>query len=260
MRKTSHPPVVLLIGGNDPSGGAGLVADIQAVTAAGAHPAPVVAALTVQDSSDVTDVEALDPSKVVAQAEAVLADLPVAAVKLGLLASAAVGRAVSELLKKYPPRPVVVDPVLAAGGGAPLAEDALLDVYLQELFPLATLVTPNAGESRRFAPQAEDAAGRAHVILRAGARHVLIKGADETGADVHHHLYGPKRAHREYIWPRLPGGYHGSGCTLASAVAARLARGQALEAAVGSAQRYTWEALRDGWQLGRGQRFPKRGL
>jgi hydroxymethylpyrimidine/phosphomethylpyrimidine kinase len=258
MAKTDKLPVVLVIAGNDPSGGAGLVADIQAITAAGAHPAPVVAALTVQDSRDVQSVQAVEPGYVAAQARAVLEDMPVAAIKLGLLASAAVGEAVAGLLKQYPAIPLVIDPVLAASGGGQLAEDALLKVYLERLFPLATLVTPNALESRRFAPQAHDAAGRAAVLLATGARHVLIKGADEDAAEVHNHLFGPGGRHQELTWPRLPGSYHGSGCTLASAIAARLGLGQKLPDAVRDAQRYTFETLQRGWQPGKGQHIPRR--
>lgn len=258
MRNASHPPVVLVIAGNDPSGGAGLVADIQAIAAAGAHPAPVVAALTVQDTRDVMRVEAVTPELVTEQARAVLADLPVRAVKLGLLASAAVGQAVAVLLAAHRALPLVVDPVLAASGGSKLAEDALLRVYRDALFPLATLVTPNAAESRRLAPDAKDPETRAQALLATGARHVLIKGADEDSPEVHNHLFGPGGAHREFTWPRLPGSYHGSGCTLASAVAARLAHGMDLTQAVEEAQRYTWDALERGWQPGRGQRIPDR--
>jgi hydroxymethylpyrimidine/phosphomethylpyrimidine kinase len=258
MRNASPPPVVLVIAGNDPSGGAGLVADIQAIGAADAHPAPVVAALTVQDTHNVMRVEAVAPELVTEQARAVLSDLPVRAVKLGLLAGAAVGQAVAALLATRRDLPLVVDPVLAASGGGPLAEDALLSVYLDALFPLATLVTPNAAESRRLAPAAKDLETRAEALLATGARHVLIKGADEDSPEVHNHLFGPGGAHRVFNWPRLPGSYHGSGCTLASAIAARLAHGMDLAQAVEEAQRYTWDALQRGWQPGRGQRIPDR--
>ena len=253
-----QPPVVLVIAGNDPSGGAGLAADIQAITAAGAHPAPVTAALTIQDTGDVRRVQAVDAEWVVAQAQAVLADMPVAAVKLGLLADAAVGHAVAQLLAGHRSLPVVVDPVLAASGGGRLAADELLEVYLRELFPLAALVTPNAAESRRFAPAAVDAAGRAEALLATGARHVLVKGGDEDTPEVRNHLFGPAGFHRESVWPRLPHSYHGSGCTLASAIAARLALGQDLPHAVQDAERYTHEALRRGWQPGRHQHLPRR--
>lgn len=258
MGQITQPPVVLVIAGNDPSGGAGLAADIQAITAAGAHPAPVVAALTVQDTRDVRHVQAVEAALVVEQARTVLADMPVAAIKLGLLADAAVGRALAQLLKGHASLPLVIDPVLAASGGGQLAADALLEVYLQELFPLASLITPNAAESRRFAPAAADPAGRAQVLLATGARHVLVKGADEDSPDVRNHLFGRDGFHRESIWPRLPHSYHGSGCTLASAIAARLALGHAMPDAVQDAQRYTHDALRRGWQPGRGQHIPRR--
>lgn len=258
MVKTDRPPVVLVIAGNDPSGGAGIAADIQAITAAGAHPAPVVAALTVQDSREVRSVQAVEPSYVAGQARAVLEDMSVAAVKLGLLASASVGEAVAGLLKQYPSVPVVIDPVLAASGGGQLADDALLHVYLETLFPLATLVTPNAAESRQLAPAAADPPARAQALLATGARYVLVKGGDEDTPEVRNHLLGPQGFHRESIWPRLPHAYHGSGCTLASAIAARLALGQEVPDAVQDAQRYTFEALQRGWRPGQGQHLPRR--
>ena len=258
MGQITQPPVVLVVAGNDPSGGAGLAADIQAITAAGVHPAPVIAALTVQDTGDVRRVLAVDADMVTEQARAVLADMPVAAIKLGLLAGAGTGEAIAALLKQYPDIPVVIDPVLAASGGSPLAEDALLKVYLERLFPLATLITPNASESRRFAPAAEGPAARSQALLATGARHVLLKGADEDTPDVRNHLFGPGGFHRESLWPRLPHSYHGSGCTLASAIAARLALGQAMPDAVQEAQRYTYDALRRGWQPGRHQHIPRR--
>ena len=258
MHAAQQPPVVLVIAGNDPSGGAGLAADIQAIGAAGAHPAPVVAALTVQDTRDVQQVQAVDARLVRAQAEAVLADLPVAAIKLGLLASADVGREVAALLQAHTHIPLVIDPVLAASGGGRLAQEGLLAVYREALFPLATLITPNAAESRRFAPEAKDAAARAAILLASGARHVLIKGADEDSPDVLNQLFSQGGARQQYTWPRLPGQYHGSGCTLASAIAARLARGQSMETAIAEAQRYTWESLQRGWRLGHGQHIPDR--
>ncbi len=258
MRESAQPPVVLVIAGNDPSGGAGLAADIQALTALGAHPAPVVAALTVQDSVDVARVEAVEPALVVEQAERVLADMPVKAVKLGLLAAAATGAAVADLLAKHRSIPLVVDPVLAASGGGRLAEDALADVYLKRLFPLAAVATPNAAESRRLAPAAADAGARGAALLGTGAAHVLLKGADEDTPDVVNTLFSQGGKRETFTWPRLPESYHGSGCTLASALAALLARGLPVAEAVREAQRYTWEALQRGYRPGRGQYVPDR--
>lgn len=258
MRNFPLPPVVLVIAGNDPCGGAGLAADVQAVTALGAHPAPVAAALTVQDTRNVNRVLPVDPEFVREQARCVLEDMPVAAVKLGLLGSAAVGDAVAGLLASRQPLPLVIDPVLRASGGGVLAEEALIDTYLRLLFPHATLVTPNSDEGRRLAPQASDGAGRAAALLATGARYVLMKGADDDTPEVHNTLYGGEGGPLKFTWPRLPGIYHGSGCTLASAIAARLAHGQPPVEAVRDAQQYTWETLRRGWKLGRGQLIPDR--
>lgn len=259
MHETAQPPVVLVIAGNDPSGGAGLAADIQALTALGAHPAPVVAALTVQDSVDVMRVKVVEPELVVEQAERVLADMPVKAVKLGLLASAATGAAVAGLLAQHRHIPLVVDPVLAASGGGRLAEDALMEVYLKRLFPLAAVATPNAAESRRLAPEAADVAARGAALLATGAAHVLLKGADEDTLEVVNSLFS-NGAREDLTWPRLPGSYHGSGCTLASSIAALLARGTPVPEAVREAQRYTWQALNRGFRPGRGQSIPARRL
>jgi hydroxymethylpyrimidine/phosphomethylpyrimidine kinase len=258
MQTSAQPPVVLVIAGNDPSGGAGLGADIQALTALGAHPAPVVSALTVQDTVNATRVEPVTAELVCAQARAVLADLPVAAVKLGLLANAEIGEAVAGLLAEYADLPVILDPVLVAAGGAALAEDALLDVYLSRLIPAATVVTPNADESRRLAPTAESADARAQALIAAGANWVLLKGGDEDTADVCNRLYGAHGLFEENVWPRLPGTFHGSGCTLASAIAAHIARGETVPTAVADAQRWTWNALQSSWKLGRGQAIPNR--
>ncbi|MGH8322131.1 MAG: bifunctional hydroxymethylpyrimidine kinase/phosphomethylpyrimidine kinase, partial [Gammaproteobacteria bacterium] len=256
MHNSTLPPVVLIIAGNDPSGGAGLAADMQAVTALGAHPAPVISAITVQDTVNATRVEAIQPQLIVQQAETVLADLPVAAIKLGLIVNSAAAQAVAQILKAHTETPVVLDPVLIAGGGAVLAEEALISVYLETLLPLAAIVTPNAYESRRLAPEGADAKSRAAALLAHGCQHVLIKGADENTADVQNILFSRDGTQKGFSWPRLPGKYHGSGCTLASAIAALLARGYAPLEAVEQAQRYTWETLKQGWRLGKGQAIP----
>ncbi|HWP94937.1 MAG TPA: hydroxymethylpyrimidine/phosphomethylpyrimidine kinase [Gammaproteobacteria bacterium] len=252
------PPVVLIIAGNDPSGGAGICADTQTVSRLGCHPAPVLSSLTVQDTRNAYAVRALDPDFVVAQARTVLEDMPVRAIKLGLLGSAAVARAVGELLASRPEIPTVIDPVLVAAGGAALAEEEVTSVYLTDLLPRATIATPNALESRRLAPEAPTAGARATRLLALGCRYVLLKGADEDTPDVVNTLYSHDGQVIVHRWERLEGHYHGSGCTLASAIAARLAHGDAPVAAVAAAQAYTWNALRNGWKLGRGQRIPNR--
>src|SRR5262249_33431999 len=155
-----------------------------------------------------------------------------------------------------PDIPVVLDPVLVASGGGRLAESALIEVMLGRLLPLATVLTPNASELRALAPDAASPADRALTLVRAGAAYVLAKGGDEPTAEVHNVLYDRDGEIEHFTWSRLPHTYHGSGCTLASAIAALLAHGKTPRAAVEAAQRYTFEALRRGFGPGRGQLIP----
>ncbi|MCP1726045.1 hydroxymethylpyrimidine/phosphomethylpyrimidine kinase [Natronospira proteinivora] len=258
MTDKHQPPIVLIIAGNDPSGGAGVTADTQAVSALGCHPAPVITALTVQDTLNAYRVEVASPDLVAEQIATVLDDLPVAAVKIGLLGNAEVGRAVADVLESHPELPIVLDPVLVAAGGARLAEEDLIETLKTQLIPMSTVVTPNASEARSLVPDADSLARRADGLIAMGAPWVLQKGADEKTPAVDNHLFGPDDFRQDFRWERLPDQYHGSGCTLASAIAAEIAHGHAPADAVSRAQEWTWQALKQGWRLGKGQYIPNR--
>ncbi len=249
--------VTLAIGGHDPSGGAGIQADSEAIVALGGYAASAITCLTIQDTRNVQQLIPIDPSVVTAQAEAVLADLPVNTIKIGLVGSAAVAHALAQLLKKHPGIPVVLDPVLAAGGGTSLASDALRQTLLQELLPLACLATPNSQEARALA-SASDLNRCAEILLQHGCQQLLITGTHEEGSEVVNSLYGPKGLIEYWQWPRLPGEYHGSGCTLAAAVATLLAQGESLTEATYHAQDFAWQSLANAYRLGRGQALPNR--
>ncbi len=253
------PPTVLIVAGNDPSGGAGLTADLQTVTALGGHPAPAITALTVQDTRNASRVVPADPGLVTEQMQAVLEDQAVAAVKIGLLASAAIARAVADVLGALKrPIPVVLDPVLVAAGGAALAEQELGSVLVDTLMPMTTVATPNAHEIRQLAPDLGTREERAGRLLEGGCDFVLAKGGDEPTTDVENVLFGADGTVRSWTWPRLPNDYHGSGCTLAAAIAACLARGRSAEDAVDEAQVWTQSALAAAFRPGRGQHIPLR--
>lgn len=235
-----------------------MAADIQTVSALGGHPAPVLTALTVQDTRNAYRVEAAEPALVAEQARAVLADLPVRAIKIGLLATGDIGEAVADLLADHPTIPVVLDPVLVAAGGAALAEEALTSTLIKRLLPAATLLTPNALEIRRLAGDTGDRDSRARVLLGHGCRYVLAKGGDEDTPGVENVLYGRDGLVESFRWRRLPHQYHGSGCTLAAAIACLIASGRPVPAAVAEAQRYTWQALQQAYRPGHGQHVPRR--
>ncbi|MEW6569531.1 MAG: hydroxymethylpyrimidine/phosphomethylpyrimidine kinase, partial [Chloroflexota bacterium] len=258
MQELKPPPVVLVFAGLDPTGGAGLSADIEAIISQGCHAAPIATALTVQDTRDVIRVGQVDALLVVEQARALLEDVPVAAIKLGMLGSAAMVEAIHSILRDYPHIPVVLDPVLRAGGGTELADEELIEAMRELLIPQTTILTPNSEEARRLAPDADNLHACALSLLEQGSEYVLITGTHEPTPEVENLLFGGHRLLETLSWPRLPESYHGSGCTLASAIAGLLAQGHEPMTAIHQAQDYTWQTLEQAYRLGRGQMIPNR--
>ncbi|PAU66221.1 bifunctional hydroxymethylpyrimidine kinase/phosphomethylpyrimidine kinase [Pseudomonas sp. PIC25] len=258
MTTSPSRPVVLCLSGHDPSGGAGLQADIEALLAQGCHAAPAVTALTVQDTVNVSDFRVLDRDWVLAQARAVIADLPVAAVKLGMLGSVEMVDTVVEIMQALAGVPLVCDPVLRAGGGGALGKDDVGYAMRERLLPIARIATPNLPEARILAELPEGTADQCAEKLLPFAEYLLITGGHGDEQEVHNRLYGRDGLRETFTCQRLPGSYHGSGCTLASALSGRLALGEELVSAVRSALDYTWRCLRDAEAPGHGQYVPRR--
>ena len=258
------PPIVMTFAASDPTSGAGLQADLLTLASMGCHPLSVVTALTIQDTAGVEDVLPIDAEWVADQARALLEDMPVAAFKLGMLGSAEVVSVIAEILADYPDIPLVFDPVLASGRGDALADDETIAAMIELLLPQTTILTPNSFEARRLALDEDiedddpDLAECARRIVAAGCEFVLVTGTHENTPQVVNTLYGEHGVLRSDLWDRLPGSYHGSGCTLASAIAANLANGLDIADAVRDAQDYTWQALSAGFRPGMGQFIPDR--
>jgi hydroxymethylpyrimidine/phosphomethylpyrimidine kinase len=230
----------------------------------GCHALSVVTAVTVQDTVGVEDVLALDPEWVADQARCVLEDMPVTVFKIGLLGSVEIIAAIAEVVSDYPEVPLVLDPILSSGRGDELATDEMVAAMRELLIPQTTLITPNSLEARRLAVEDGDdsddvsLADCARRILTLGCEYVLITGTHENTAQVVNVLYSQEGVVRSDTWQRLPGAYHGSGCTLASAIAATVANGLAISEAVHDAQDYTWQTLSSGYRPGMGQHIPDR--
>lgn len=252
------PPMVLTFAASDPTGGAGLQADLLTIAALGCHPLSVVTALTVQDTRGVERMMPLEAAWISRQARALLDDIAVAAFKAGVLGSAENVRAVSEVVAAHATVPFVVDPVLASGRGDALAQEDAIAALRELILPRTTMLTPNSLEARRLADGATDLAECARRLVDQGCEYVLITGTHEAGPDVVNTLYDEDGVVREDRWPRLPATYHGSGCTLASAIAARLAQGVEPPQAARDAQHFTWESLAAGFKPGAGQHLPNR--
>jgi len=251
------PPVVLTFAATDPTSGAGLQADVLTIAALDCHPLGVVTALTAQDTIGVARMQPVDCAWITEQARCVLADVAVAAFKAGVLGCADNTRAVSEIIAAQRGVPLVVDPVLASGRGDALADESAVRALREWILPLTTVLTPNSLEARRLTGL-QDLRECARAVVERGYQYVLITGTHERGAEVVNTLYDASGVVREDHWPRLPHEYHGSGCTLASAIAAYLARGLDALAAVHEAQQFTWRALEAGFAAGRGQLLPQR--
>jgi len=256
--KSNNRPVVLVFAGNDPTGGAGIQADIETLVSLGCHPAPVITALTVQDTVGVKHYMPVEAGLVIAQARAVLEDMPVAVIKAGMFGSAENVTALAGILHDYPDIPLVLDPILTSGRGDPLTDDALVEAMSVLLLPQTALLTPNTLEVLRLAPDADNIDAAAQAILSTGCEFVLVTGTHETTPEVVNRLYGDRRLLETFHWERLPHTYHGSGCTLAAACAATLAHDLDVLEAVSEAQDFTWHALAHGARLGMGQHLPDR--
>lgn len=251
---------VLIFAGLDPSGGAGIAADILAVSAQGGHALPIVSALTVQDNDRVFDVIAVDAATLARQAEVLAAKIGIQAVKIGIPGSRANAQAIADVILglrlSNPELPVVLDPVLASGNGFALSREDAAQA-LAPLLPLVTLIVPNLPEALLLSGGLATPEAQAARLQALGCRHVLITGGHADGADVCNRWFGPDGQH-DWRWNRLPGTFHGSGCTLASAIAARLAQGDPMALALGSAQAYCHQALAAAYPIAPGQLMPCR--
>lgn len=256
-------PTVLVFAGNDPSGGAGIAADIQAVAAQGAHALPVITALTVQDNDRVFGVQPVDAALLIRQADVLAAKMPIHAIKIGIVAQRANAEALAIWIaawrQRHPAAHVVLDPVLASGHGDLLSVDDAVQA-MAPLLAVATVITPNLPEIAALCPGLTDRRDQAGHLMQYGAQ-LLVKGGHADDALVtntwHHHTPTGIES-TSWQFNRLAGTFHGSGCTLASALAARLATGYPMQQALDAAQHYCHQALQQSFAIAAGQRIPQR--
>jgi len=258
----AFPPIVMSFAASDPSGGAGIQADLLTLSSMGCHPLSVITALTVQDTLGVENIMAIDADWVSDQARCLLEDMPVDAFKIGVLGSVENIAAIAEIVADYPDVPLILDPVLTSGRGDELATDEMTHALRELLLPQTTLLTPNSIEARRLADGDDDnetsLAACAGRLIESGCEFVLVTGTHENTPQVVNTLFGKGGVVRTDTWPRLSGSFHGSGCTLAAAIAAMLANGLDLPEAVREAQEYTWNTLKKAYRPGMGQYLPDR--
>ncbi|SEM75408.1 bifunctional hydroxymethylpyrimidine kinase/phosphomethylpyrimidine kinase [Palleronia pelagia] len=255
---TRKIPNVLSIAGSDPSGGAGIQADLKAISANGAYAMAALTALTAQNTQGVSGIHPVPPEFVAAQIDAVFDDIAVDAVKVGMICNAGIAARVADRLRARAAERIVLDPVMIAKGGAPLLEPDAVRVVRDDLLPLALMLTPNLPEAahlldRGVARTESEVEAQGRALLALGPRYVLMKGGHGQGADSADCLVSADGA----VWSRAPridtANTHGTGCSLSSALAAQLARGLSPAEAFRAAKDFVTAAIRAADRLDVGQ-------
>jgi len=259
-------PKILNFSATDPSGGAGMNADIMTQTSLGCHPLSVVTGVTVQDTNGVDYVSPIDAEIVNDQARKILKDSDIDVIKCGLLCSTENIVMLSQITADYPQIPVILDPIITSGMGDQLSTQDMLESMINLLFPKATLITPNINEARILSSfnqknkQSIDVDQIALRLMATGCQNILITGGDDITKSIVNRFYNSQNKNEPKIfhWERIPGSFHGTGCTLASSIAVFVAQGFSIGDAVQEAQQYTWDTLRFAFQSGKGQMTPNR--
>jgi hydroxymethylpyrimidine/phosphomethylpyrimidine kinase len=252
------PPTILCLSGFDPSGGAGIQADIESIASMGGHAVPVITALTVQNTQNVSHFQPVESRLFTEQVNKLLEDIPVKAIKIGMVGSLGIIESINAILKQNPDLPVIYDPVLTAGGGADLTTSDMLGAIQELLLPFTTILTPNSPEARQLSNKNE-LKDCGLELMALGCDAVLLTGAHEDNEHVNNLWFNEGKYVETFSWDRLPHEYHGSGCTLASAIAALIAQGLDPFNAVNEAQDYSWNSLKHAFKISdKGQLIPNR--
>ena len=245
----------------DSTGGAGLTADAVTLFALGCHPLSIATGLTIQNTSTFENLQTLPPDFVEKSARLVLEESQVSAFKIGVVGSDKNAAIIANILEDYTDIPVVFDPVLKASSGGELADQNFIAAARQYLIPKASVITPNLAELKALCPELNNASPQecAEFLFAQGAQEILATGGDADSAAIQN-LWFSQNGKENFLSPRLIGAFHGSGCTLSSAIAAFLARGESLDSAIPNALEWTWQSLENAFQSGKAQKTPQRFL
>jgi len=257
MNKPSpNKPVVLVLAGHDPSGGAGIHADIETVAAHGCIATSVITSLTAQNTQSFSYHLPQAAADFLTQGKLVLEDIKIDACKIGAIGSEELIHAIHELIEDKT-FPVILDPVLQSTTGHDFSNEQMCSLISKLLLPFTTVITPNRAEALQLTgtltPQAA-----AEKFLELGCKNILITDAEASETQIINHLYQEDGQTQSFTYDRLPGRFHGSGCTLSSAISANIAKDIKIIPAVEQAQEFTWNSLKHGLKLGKGQMHPNR--
>ena len=252
--KRHSADTVLLFSGLDPSGAAGVSADIETINQFGITPLPIITTLTVQNTQNVTFLEATNNSLIQAQFKSIKEDIDFKVVKIGLLGSSSQIKAISKLLINRPDLSIVLDPIIVSSSDNELSTDSMIEAMRSDLIPLCSLLTPNLSELSSLAPSLNEQS----AVASLKCPWVLVTTSDSSEAEIEHRLYHHSNLVSKFTYKKLPGNYHGSGCTLSSAISALIATDVSVEDSCRRALDYTYQTLLNAKKLGKMQYHPNR--
>ncbi len=258
MPTKNSRPTVLCFAGLDPSGGAGLQADIEAIASCGSHALPITTCLTVQNTIETISVTAIDTGTISQQVNALLEDMQICACKIGVIPNKDIAKCIATLIQKLDDVSVIYDPVLAPSYGTQFSNAETLDAIKSDLLPHVSVITPNAGELTALLGNEPDDITQASKLCDYGIENVLATDVGNNTDTVRNILLNQDGIQKEYSYTRLMHEYHGSGCTLSSALASYLANKINIEQASLLAQQYTYHSLQNAYSIGQGQLIPAR--
>ena len=249
-------PIVLTIGGYDPSGGAGITADIETISSLGCHAITLISCLTSQNTREFNLLEQVDPQLFASQANLLLSDFKIDVLKIGVLSGTRIVEETKKIMDKLKNIKVVIDPVIEASSGGLLTDKATLEALKELIFPNAYLITPNLKEAKILS--GEDKLNLVIEKLRSfSSNYFLIKDVNCSQDQIVNHLYLDKELKKSWCIPKIPGSFHGTGCHLASSISCFLAQSKDLEEAIELGQKNTIEAIKRSLKIGQGQNILK---
>lgn len=251
-------PVIMSFSSHDPSGSAGIQADIECAASLGCHCTPIITTLCAKDTRDTKEIIPVEAALIIEQARAILEDMQVAAIKVGYVGSVENVEAIHSILRDYPHIPVILDPVTSVCNSELMEAPSVIRATETLLLPLALITTPDLVEAHELAQQGDTIDACAQEILESGCEYLLISGAKRTQHSYENHLYGKQGLIKKYSWERLKLFSHGSGATLAASIACYLGHGLRPEEAISQGQNFTWHSLANSRRLGMGKRIPNR--
>ncbi len=254
-QKKTSTPVVICFSGLDPTGGSGISADIETISSLGCHCMPIITSVTARDTLTIKDAWDIDSPIIIQQARAVLEDIAVNVIKVGMLGSVDNIEAVHTILTDYPHVPVILDPVLQTGSDD---ENALIEATRELLIPQSHIAVLNNEQIHLLAAEADSLQACAQVLCERGCNQVFISGSPDKARQITNSLYSSSGLVKSYQWPLISHRFVGAGSTLSASIAAYLAHQDSILDAVEQGQKFTWQALDNGRRLGMGNLLPNR--